>query len=93
MYRSETFLAIFLICRFADIANDGSVLSIGDLIAFVEQEAWEHGLFEAAEYQKERAGFNDSCDPARPAPAASVCNSSASDKSEAVTGLVCDVLT
>lgn len=62
------------------------MLSIGKLVVLVKQEARERGLFKAAEDEKERAGFDDSCDPAGPAPAASVCNGSSGDEPETVIG-------
>jgi hypothetical protein len=68
------------------------MLGVRKLIALVEQETREHSLFEAAEYQKKCAGFDNRCDPAGPAPAASVCNGTASDKSETIARLVCERL-
>lgn len=88
MCRSETLLTIFFICGLADVVNDRSVVRIWRYVVLIEQKAREHGLFEAAENKKERAGFNDGCDPARPAPATSVRDSSASDEPETVTILV-----
>jgi hypothetical protein len=93
MCRSETLLAIFLIGGLADVVKNCSVPGIRKLVALVEQESWKHGLFETAEDKKERAGFNNGCDPARPAPATGVCDGSASDKPETISRLVYDSLT
>lgn len=82
---SKTLLAIFLVCRLAHVVNDCSVLGLRELITFVKQEAWEHGLFKTAEYKKERAGFNDGSNPPRPAPAASICDSSSSNETKTLT--------
>lgn len=88
MCRSETLCTIFLVGRLTHIVNNRSVLSVGKLVVLVEQKAWEHGPFEAAEDQKERSGFNNCCDPTRPTPAASVCNGSSGDEPETVIGSV-----
>lgn len=93
MCRSEALLTIFLVGGFAYIAKDLFVLSDGKLVTLIEQEAREHSLFEASEDKKECAGFNGGCDPSRPAPAASICNGSSSNKSKTVTRLACDDLT
>lgn len=69
------------------------MLSIRKLVVLVGQEAWEHGLFEAAEDQKERACFDDSCDPARPAPAVGVRNGTAGNEPETVIGSISAIVT
>jgi hypothetical protein len=68
------------------------VLGTGKLVALVEQEARKHSLFEAAEDKKECSTLDDGCDPAGPAPAASVCNSATSDEPETMIELVCAVV-
>jgi hypothetical protein len=87
---SETLLTIFLVGGLTHIVDNHTMLGAWKLITFVEEKARKHGLFETAEKEKEYAGFDDGCDPIRPAPAKSVCDGSASDKAETRSGSVCD---
>jgi hypothetical protein len=90
MCRSKTLLAIFLVGGLSQVVDNYPMLGIRKLITFVEKEARKHGLFETAEKEKKYAGFDDGCDPVRPAPAKSVCDGSASDKSKTSNRSVCD---
>lgn len=66
------------------VAQDRAMLRDGKFIVLVEQKSWEHSLFESDEDEDEGTGLNDSCDPARPTPAASVCDSTTGDETETV---------
>jgi hypothetical protein len=92
MCRSKTLLTIFLVGGLTHVVDNCPMLGIRKLITFVEEEARKHGLFEPAEKEKEYAGFDDGCDPVRPAPAKGVCDGSASDKSETGSGSACDFM-
>jgi hypothetical protein len=90
MCRSETLLTIFLVGGLTHIVDNYLVLGVWKLITFIEEEARKYCLFETAEKEKEYAGFDDGCDPVRPPPAKSICDGSASDKSETRSGSACD---
>jgi hypothetical protein len=92
MCRSKTLLTIFLVGGLTHVIDNRLMLGVWKLITFIEEEARKHCLFEAAEKEKEYAGFDDGCDPVRPAPAKGVCDGSASDKSETGSGSACDFM-
>jgi hypothetical protein len=90
MCRSKTLLAVFLISGLTHVVYDYSMLGDWKLVTLVEEEAWEHRLFEPAEYEEKCTGFDDGCNPAGPTPTASVCDGSAGDESKTRSRSVCE---